>query len=348
MEAQALRIWKPAICCVSCLHPNDFDFNFCQRCGRRRKLQEPSSPPPYVNTNDERVANRLKSLRNFRNDKPYQRQKSSLQRQLESYLWSIPERKSLAAASPDDIVSFLTWRDKFGKTVRHSEICKKPSDGNQCSCPKSLAAGTIDSNIGKLRSILNENGRGSFWNDELRLANPAAHSSVRNYYLMILEEQTIARSFSSQAIPVFLDKLKSLCPHLRNLVIAPHAKASTRYILARDLAFFSLDFFSGDRGSDLGRLKSSDVLRPPDGKGYLINQVFGKTLRENQSNVFAVKPIPYCPVRNLDFYLSLVKMINIDLNPGYLFRVLDHHGNILNSPLKRSAVENRLKKHLRD
>ena len=104
---------------------------------------------------------------------------------------------------------------------------------------------------------------------------------------------------------MFLDKLKSLCSHLRNLVIAPHAKASTRCILARDLAFFSLDFFSGDRGSDLGRLKSSDVLRPPDGKGYLISQVFGKTLRGNQSNVFAEKPIPnspYFPVRNLDFY----------------------------------------------
>ena len=180
LEAQVLRIWKPAICCLSCLHPNDFDFSFCQRCGRRRKLQEPSSPPPYVNTDDERVTNRLKSLQNFRNDYAYQQQKSSLQRQLESYLWSIPERKSLATASLDDIVSFLTWRDKFSKTVCHSEICKKPSDGNQCSCPKSLAAGTIDSNIGKLRSIFNENGRGSFWNDELRLGNPAAHSSVRN------------------------------------------------------------------------------------------------------------------------------------------------------------------------
>ena len=171
---------------------------------------------------------------------------------------------------------------------------------------------------------------------------------------MILEEQTIARSFPSQAIPMFLlsRKLKSLCSHLRNLVIAPHAKASTRYILVRDLAFFSLDFFSGDRGSDLGRLKSSDVLRPPDGKGYLFDK---PSVRENltrrSNNVFAIKPIPnspYCPVSNLDFYLSLVKMMNIDLNPGYLFRVLDHHGNILSSPFERSAVENRLKKHPRD
>ena len=120
------------------------------------------------------------------------------------------------------------------------------------------------------------------------------------------------------------------------------------YLSERDLAIFSLDFFTGDRGSELGRLKSSDALCPPYRKSYLINQVFGETLRGNQSNVFAVKPTPNCPVKNLDFYLSLAKMMNIDLNPGYLFRVLDHHGNILNSPLEWSAIENRLKKHLRD
>ena len=96
----------------------------------------------------------------------------------------------------------------------------------------------------------------------------------------------------------------------------------------------------------MGRLKSSDVLCSPNGKGYLLNQVFGKTLRGNQSNVFAIKPIPnspYCPIKNLDFYLFLAKMMNIDLSPGYLFRVLDHHGNLLSSPFERSPIENRLK-----
>ena len=90
---------------------------------------------------------------------------------------------------------------------------------------------------------------------------------------------------------------------------------------------------------------------PPNGKGYLINQVFGKTLPGNKSNVFAVKPIPnspYCPIKDLDFYLSLAKMMNIDLNPGYVFLVLDHYGNTLNASFERSAVENRLKKQPRD
>ncbi len=214
-----------------------------------------------------------------------------------------------------------------------------------------LSAGTIDNNIGKLKSIFKERGRGVSWNDELKLGNPAAHSTVKNYYLMVLEEPTLARSFPSKAVPMFLDKLKTLCSHIRSLILVPQITGSTRYILACDLAFFSLDFFSGDRGSDLGRVKSSDVLCLPNGEGYLVNQVFGKTLRGTQSNVFGIKQIvgaPYCPVANLAFYLSLAKLVAIDLSSGYLFRVLDHHKNVVNLPFERSAVENRLKKYLRE
>ena len=55
--------------------------------------------------------------------KPYKRQKSALQGQLESYLWSLPDKKNLNIASPQDIVSFLIWRDRFGKTILHSKDC---------------------------------------------------------------------------------------------------------------------------------------------------------------------------------------------------------------------------------
>ena len=49
---------------------------------------------------------------------------------------------------------FLIWRDKFGKTYSHADDCVARSGAKSpCSCPKSLAAGEIDNNIGKLRSI---------------------------------------------------------------------------------------------------------------------------------------------------------------------------------------------------
>ena len=119
--------------------------------------------------------------------------------------------------------------------------------------------------------------------------------------------------------------------------------------MARDLAFFSLDFFSGDRGSDLRRVKSSDVLSLEDGEGFLVNQAFGKTLRGNAKNVFGVKPVPsspYCRVKNLTFYVSLAGKMSVDLKSGYLFRISSHKGNIVDAPFAGSAVSNRLKGYL--
>ena len=174
---------------------------------------------------------------------------------------------------------------------------KNDNHSQAWNCPRNLAAGTVDNNIGKLRSIFKENGRGSYSNGDFQTGNPASHYSVKRYQTLVLEEQVVARNFPSQAVPIFLDKLSKLCSYLRDLTIAPHKKPSGRYILVRDLAFFSVDFFSGDRASDLGRVKSSDVLTPPDGKGVLIHQVFGKTLRGNGANVFGLKQIPksiYC------------------------------------------------------
>ena len=166
---------------------------------------------------------------------------------------------------------------------------------------------------------------------------------------MVLEEQAISRTFPEQAVPMFLDKLNILCSYLRKQVVLPNIKPISRFIFAEDLAFFSLDFFLGDRGSDLGRVKSSDVLSLEVGEGFLVNQAFGKTLRGNAKNIFGVKPIPsssYCPANNLTFYISLAGKMSVDLKSRYLFRVSNHQGNIVDAPSACSAVSNRLKRYL--
>ena len=345
-------MWKPAVSCLACSYPNDSDHNFCQKCGFKRKDPEVSENPVIVDTEPDRVKNRLASLANYRSGKPYEKQKSALQKQLESYLWSLPEKKTLKSAIPNDVVSFLVWRDRFGKTVVHHDGCS--SEGlrkSACTCPRVLSAGTVDNNIGKLRVIFRDVGRGSQWNDDLGLGNPAAHHSVSRYTLSVQEEQAVARVFPVKAVPMFLDKLRILCLHLRNLIIAPLIKPSQRYIFARELAFFSIDFFSGDRGSDLGRVKTVDILSSPGKDSFILNQVFGKTLRGNNSNVFGLKRIPgspYCPVTNLEYYVAIANKMSIKLHPGYLFRVTDKYGNITAAPFIGSTIANRLKKHLQD
>ena len=346
------RIWKPALSCTRCSYPNDFDYKFCQRCGYGKDVVTRVASPDHVAIDNIRIKSRLRELEILRSSKPYQRQKDSLQRQLESFLDSLPSAKSIATASPSDVVNFLIWRDQFGTTISHSRSCPdRASDNGKCPCHKGLSAGTIQNNIGKLITIFKHNGRSSPWNDELNFGNPATHVSVKEYHSLVLEEQTIARTFPKQAVPFFMDKLVSLTSFLRNLMHQPGVKPSQLYILARDLAFFSIDFFSGDRGSDLGRVMVSDVLTTPGNNAFIFNQVFGKTLRGNGSNVFAIREVPgspVCPVKNLKCYLSVTKAAGINLNPGFLFRSTDRHGYVTDKPFIGTAVANRLRKHLTD
>jgi len=71
-------------------------------------------------------------------------------------------------------VRFLISKDAAGKQKCHARSC--PRDA--CDCPKRLAAGTVDSYIGKLRAIFNKLGRtGS--------SNPLAHPCVKEYVKFI-------------------------------------------------------------------------------------------------------------------------------------------------------------------
>ena len=95
-------------------------------------------------------------LAEAKSNKSYERQKSSPHKELVNFLSSLPVLKALPSASPSDIKKFLVWKDNSGKTVVHLSDC--PGLGQRqrvsCSCPTKLAAATVDSLIGKLRSIL--------------------------------------------------------------------------------------------------------------------------------------------------------------------------------------------------
>ncbi|CAH3181849.1 unnamed protein product [Porites lobata] len=122
----------------------------------------------------------------------------------------------------EDIVKLLTSMDAAGKQKLHR-----------------LAAGTVDSYIGKLRAIFNRLGRTGF-------SNPLAHSCVKEYLMF--------------SVPLFYEKFTRLIAYLRGLnaegsVLSP----LNRYLLVRDITFFVTDFYTGDRASDLGRLKADEL-----------------------------------------------------------------------------------------
>ena len=67
--------------------------------------------------------------------------------------------------------------------------------------------------------------------------------------------------------------------------------------------------------------------------------------------MFGLKPVqsaPYCPVTNLHYHLALADKMGVSLKDGFLFRVTDKRGYILDSPFVNSVVEDGLTKHLKD
>ena len=183
-----------------------------------------------------------------------------------------------------------------------------------CSCPLRLAAGTIDSLLGKLRAIFAEAGLGGEWDDRLGNGNPVSHPSIKNYLKLIKEEQAKARICPKKAVPLFLERLQMIAQFILTQLQSPRTSPISLYILSRDLCFFTTDFFSGDGSSDLGRVLSREVLYFPDSSGLLFNHTFGKTLLGNSVNTFAVRRfrnLVVCQVKNFDRYTAVTSQLEL-------------------------------------
>jgi len=140
----------------------------------------------------EQIDTRIKDLDSARDSKAYQRQKSHLEAEFSDFLASSQLQKTLFSATPKDIVRFLIWKDDKGKTKVHKDSCQflGLQRKQACKCPTRLAAGTVDSLIGKLRSIFTALGRSGGWDDRFGFGNPASHLSVKQYLKSVQSEQS--------------------------------------------------------------------------------------------------------------------------------------------------------------
>ena len=178
--------------------------------------------------------------------------------------------------------------------------------------------------------------------------NPAAHPAVKRYLKVVTEEQLSARATPRQAELLFIGDLVALCQVINDKLHTSSTDPIHIYIHARDLAYFKLHFFSGDRPSDLAHVKAAEILRFPNDKGILFNHVFGKTLRSGDSRVFAVARYPnpaICPVKALDDYISICTALKISVHSGPLFRATRGNAVLLDS-FSTDAAEARLKSYL--
>ena len=119
---------------------------------------------------------------------------------------------------------------------------------------------------------LSANGRDGERDRRFGLGNPAADKLVEDYLRLITAEQLQARVTPKQKTPVFVDKLTRLAEHLQRSL--GDAKSNIeRFIVERDQAYFKTAFFSGDRPSDLGQVKTPEILRFPSDDGFVFNHI---------------------------------------------------------------------------
>lgn len=344
------KLYTPLVACPRCRHANDEEFRFCQQCGyvRRQMCEDPRVLT--VSIDSESINQCLDVLSRQRGSLRYVKQKSSLERELCCFLSSCTPPKSMESALPRDILEFLVWKDRGGKTMIHQPGCPNLSAHRRvqsaCGCPKRLAFGTVDALIGKLRAIFIEQGRGKEWHAVLNVGNPAADWSIKRYLSDVREEQLKARVVPQQAEPVFLKDLVHISRHIHKQLMQSADLSPTRiYVLARDQAIFKAMFFAADWAKDLLNLKTVDILRFPDNSGFLFNQLWSKSLRSGDAHVFALKRGTnrlVCPVQGIELYFSVCKCLGITLVPGFVFRSTGKSGSVSSNGLDSSAAQARL------
>ena len=147
---------------------------------------------------------------------------------------SLPGNKTLSNASPLDVCRFLAAKDPCGKTQVHDHVC--PNLGlhglKSCPCSKRLLYKTVDSYIGKLRSIFKDIGRDGDWNSSLALGNAVVSSRVKDYLKAVTTEQLQAAVTPKQAIPLFSNKLIVLSQHIESKMSAPGASPASLFVFA--------------------------------------------------------------------------------------------------------------------
>ena len=121
--------------------------------------------------------------------------------------------------------------------------------------PKESVAVPLDwplvqySTIGKLRSIFNSIGRSGDWSG-LSPGNPVAHPSAKKYLASISESY-----LSRMRKPCLLSSSSSLSCIITYVIGRfYHPYPPGKVPRKPDLAFFCLDFYSGDRACDRGRV----------------------------------------------------------------------------------------------
>ena len=121
------------------------------------------------------------------------------------------------------------------------------------------------------------------------MGNTATDISLKQYLKDVTAEQLQGQVTPTQATIFFVHDLVRLVQCLDKKLLPDKLYPIEMFVLLRDQAFFKTLFFSGDRPSDLGQVRTPEIFRFPDGDGLLFNYIWGKTLRDGSRNLFGIR-----------------------------------------------------------
>lgn len=173
---------------------------------------------------------------------------------------------------------------------------------------------------------------------------------VKEYVTAVEEEQARARILPNQTKPMFIGKVRSIASFIGDQLQCSdlHCSLRERYTLFRDQAMFKLQFFAGDRASDISNILVQKVKEIPDKSGYVFSHTYSKTLMggDGKSNLFIIKRCKdslICPIFALEQYFQVSSNLGLNLSTGFLFRLVTESGRVLDAPVTYSAMYERLK-----
>lgn len=194
------------------------------------------------------------------------------------------------------------------RTVVHTDAC--PQGLTPCACPRTLAHGTIDSTIGRLRA-------GFIAIDRSAADNPAASPCVKEYLADAVREQARAGITPRRACPVFSDKLGAMFQDMLRVINDPTTPPSYLFATLRQRAIFALALRSLKRGAELMRLPTARIIAFPDGNGLVFNFTWGKTLRNGATHAFGIRRDTArpdtCAVAHVIAYVQGALALGVDL-----------------------------------
>lgn len=171
------------------------------------------------------------------------------------------------------------------------------------------------------------------------------------YLKLIKEKQAKAHVLPKQAKPIFLSNVRAIAIFIDRELKPDDLHVRERYVLFRDQAWLTLQFFTGDGASDFFLVVAQEVKCLADGSGLVFKYTFGKTLRgdKSKSNSFVIKKcldLMVCPVKDLLDFAWFAKLHNVDLSTGYLVRIVAEYSRGLDKNVGYSVVYEMLKYYL--